>query len=176
MKNALILHGTSSGPDMNWFPWLKDILLNNDYQNVWVPQLPHADSPNIDDNVSFILKGKFDFSSDTLIVGHSYGAYTALGLLGKLDQTVDTVVLVGLYKGYDLDLKKIKLKAKRFVLLHSDDDPMCPVEVAKEVINNLNGEKVIVSGEDHFAVRINPKHTTNPYLVDILDLRGKIER
>lgn len=46
MKNALILHGTDADHTQNWFPWLEKELLQRNYE-VWVPDLPQSDHPNI---------------------------------------------------------------------------------------------------------------------------------
>ena len=69
MKNALILHGLSSGHSGNWFPWLEKELNQNGYK-VWVPDLPQADKPNIDRNNAFIF-ANWKFDNDSIICYHS---------------------------------------------------------------------------------------------------------
>lgn len=143
MKNALILHGTEGTPQDNWFPWLKDELQKKGY-NVWVPQLPHAEKPNIKRYNKFIFgNSDWKFDEDSVLIGHSSGAVTILGILQYLpdDVTVGTCVLVGSFKNnleWDVldglfeepfDFKKIKSKAKWFIFIHSDDDPYCPLDL-----------------------------------------------
>lgn len=180
MKNALILHGTGSGPSKNWFGWLKNILLTNGYSNVWIPQLPNADHPDLIKYKRFIKDQKFDFNENTLIVGHSSGAVAALSILQDLPQNsaIDTAVMVGVYRpggrGYsindDIDVEHVVNKAKRMIFLHSTDDPFCPIDDARYFANSLNAELVTMTGEDHFSASINPKHTKLPKLIEILGL------
>ena len=181
MKKALILHGTSSNPHGNWFDWLKNLLKKNGYEEVWVPQLPGADKPDMDRYKAFIFGQDFDFDENTLIVGHSSGAVTALSLLEALPvgKKIDTAVMVGVYRPdvmhYSsdevIDTDKVKNKAKRFVFLHSDDDPYCPVEQAEYYANTLEAEFIIMYGEDHFTLKLNAKHTKLPKLAEILNLK-----
>lgn len=55
MKNILILHGTDGKKTHNWFPWLKEQLKSRGW-NVWVPNLPCAERPNLKRYNNFILK------------------------------------------------------------------------------------------------------------------------
>lgn len=185
MKKALILHGTSSSPTGNWFEWLKDLLENNGYGQVWVPQLPYADKPDMKTYRDFIFASDFEFDSETLLVGHSSGAVAVLSLLEALQDglVIDTAVMVGVYrpeiKHYssteEINLEKVKNKSNRFVFLHSDDDPYCPPEHAVFFANELAGELVMMKNEDHFSTKLNPKHTTLPKMVEILGLEEKNE-
>ena len=54
MKNALILHGTANDATRNWIPWLKKELENRNYR-VWAPNLPGAETPNIERYNQFIF-------------------------------------------------------------------------------------------------------------------------
>lgn len=181
MKNAAIFHGTSSGPHANWFDWLKSLLEQNGYEDIWVPQLPGTDSPDMSRYKDFIFESGFEFNKDTLLVGHSSGAVTVLSVLEALPegQQVDTAVMVGVYrpeiKHFSspemINLEKLKNKAKRFVFLHSDNDPYCPIDHAEYFAKELGGELVVVPGQDHFSVSVNPKHTNLPKLTEILNLK-----
>lgn len=181
MKKVAIFHGTSSNPHGNWFDWLKDLLEKNEYSNVWVPQLPGADKPDMNRYKDFIFGSDFKIDENTTLIGHSSGAVTVLSVLEALPKgkKIDTAIMVGVYRPdimhYSseeaIDVEKIKGKAKRMVFLHSDDDPYCPLEHAKYYANTLGAELVVMHGEDHFTLKLNPKHTKLPRLAEILKLR-----
>jgi predicted alpha/beta hydrolase family esterase len=100
MKNALILHGTDSNSSANWFPWLKTELEAEGYA-VWVPDLPHAEKPNIERYNKFLLSHtNWIFSEESIVIGHSSGAVAILGLLQSLPETVvvEKCFLVGSFK------------------------------------------------------------------------------
>lgn len=166
MKNALILHGTDGHSKENWFDWLKVQLQINGWET-WVPDLPGANKPNIDKYNEFIFANKdWQFNKDSIIIGHSSGAVAILGLLQALpeDVKVDTCYLIGSFRNdlkwdalSDLflkpfDFEKIKTKAKKFVFIHSDNDPYCPLEHAEYLSKKLNGELIVKPGQKHFSV------------------------
>lgn len=183
MKNALILHGTEGHSKENWFDWLKTELENNGYK-VWVPDLPGADKPNIQRYNKFLFENKdWSFNKDTIIIGHSSGAVAILGLLQALPEkiTVDTCYLVGAFKdnlNWDalndlflepFDFELIKKKAKKFVFIHSDNDPYCPLEHAQYLSSKLDGELIVLPGQFHFSIgSAGEKYKEFPLLLDLI--------
>lgn len=100
MKKALLLHGTDGSSVSNWLPWLKDQLESEGWQ-VWVPDLPQANEPNIKRYNQHIFKNKdWVFDEQTIIIGHSSGAVAALGILQELAEGVKVAetVMVGSFK------------------------------------------------------------------------------
>lgn len=182
MRNALILHGTSSNSDGNWFPWLKKELEKIGW-NVWVPDLPDADRPNVKKYNKFMFNNKnWKFDSDSVLIGHSSGAVAILGLLQHLPPNVkvDTCILVGAFKN-DLswpnlrglfeetfNLEFIKKKAKRFVFIHSKDDPHCPPEQAEYLAKRLGGKLIMKEKEGHFNLEKGPKYKKFPLILKIV--------
>jgi predicted alpha/beta hydrolase family esterase len=182
MKNALILHGTEAGPQDNWFSWLKKELESRHWQ-VWLPKLPQADKPNLKRYNRFLLSQNWQFNQDSVIIGHSSGAVAILGLLQALPKRtqVNTCILVGTFnddlgwKELDelftepFDWGKIKTKAKKFIFIHSDDDPFCPLEHAKFQAEKLNGKLIIKKGQKHFSISPGgPKYKKFPFLLGLL--------
>lgn len=182
MKKALILHGTGGSSKENWFPWLKNELEKKGY-DVWVPELPGADKPNIQRYIPFIFENKpWDFDEDTILIGHSSGAVAILGLLQHLpeDTKVGDCYLVGAFKndlGWDslselfigpFDFGLIKKKASSFTFIHSDNDPYCPLDHAKYLAEKLSGELIIRQGQGHFSTTTNPEYAQFPFLQDLI--------
>lgn len=184
MKNALILHGTKNSPNDNWFTWLKGNLELLGY-NVWTPQLPQSDKPTITTYNEFLLSQDFDFNSETILVGHSSGAVAILGLLQSLPEhiTLNACYLIGSFKDNNFlkwdaldglflnpfDFYKIKKKAKKFIFIHSDNDPYCPLEHAEFLNEQLKGELVILPGQKHFSISTaGEKYKEFPELLNIV--------
>lgn len=183
MRNALILHGTNNNSQGNWFPWLKKELKKRDWQ-VWVPDLPRADRPNIKRYNRFIFSNKnWPFNQDSVIIGHSSGAVAILGLLQSFPQNklVDTCILVGSFKDdlgredlkdlykTPLNYQKIKNHAKSFIFIHSDDDPHCPLSHAKYQAKKLNAKLILKKGQGHFNLETSLKYKKFPFLLELLE-------
>lgn len=182
MKNALILHGTDADHTHNWFPWLKKGLADLGYK-AWVPDLPQADHPNIDRYNKFLLSSNFDFNNDTIIIGHSSGAVEILGLLNDpnfpKDVGLKACFLVGAFKG-DLGWESlkgmvaifndelIKQRSNKFVFIHSDNDPYCPIGDAKDLCKQVDGKFIELPGQGHFTKSLDPKYTEFPELIEII--------
>lgn len=178
MKNALILHGTFGNSKENWFPWLEEELRKKGYR-VWVPDLPGAESPSIPRYNKFIFP-KWKFDSQSVIIGHSSGAVAAFGLLQEMqkDIKIDKVLSVAGFTNdldwdptrelfrYSLDWKKIRSRAKEFILFHSDNDPYVSLDHGDRLKENLQGKLVILKGQGHFSTSSNPKYTQFPELLE----------
>jgi len=182
MKNALILHGTNANSKSNWFPWLKEELEKKGWK-VWVPDLPQSNKPSIKRYNAFIFSNKgWKFNDNSLLIGHSSGAVAILGILQHLPKNivVDTCILVGSFKDdlgwetlkglfeVDFDFARIKRHSKRFVFIHSDDDPYCPLEHAKYLSEKLEGELIILNNQGHFNLEKGPEYKKFPFLLEIL--------
>lgn len=184
MKNALLLHGTDATPDSNWFESLKNLLEKRGYE-VWVPQLPDAHQPDSRKYNDFLLKSDWEFNNDSLLVGHSSGAVEVLALLQALPPgtLIETAVLVGSFRGdlgWDslkdlikepLDLDNVKTKAKKFIVIHSDNDPFCPLDDAKYYTEKLDAELIIVPGAEHFTPSLGgDKYKEGDFIISALGL------
>lgn len=183
MKNALILHGTGATSKGNWIPWLKGELEHKGYE-VYAPDLPGADRPNIEKYNEHLLSQGWTFNEDSIFIGHSSGSLAILGLLAALpEQTkINHAVLVGTFTGdlgrndltdirdERINFEIVKKRAKKFTCLHSDDDPICPVDGAKEIALRLGAEFVLVHGYQHFSYStIGEKSKEIPHVLEILE-------
>ena len=183
MKKALILHGTGNNSQGNWFPWLKSELEREGWK-VWVPDLPDSAKPNSKKYNDFILANKdWQFNEESVLIGHSSGAVVILSLLQHLpdDAKVDTCILVSSFKdalGLEkleglfeepFDFEKIKQKAKKFIFIHSDNDPYCPLEHPRYLSEQLGGELLIIEGQGHFNLEASPDYKQFPKLLEIIE-------
>lgn len=182
MKNALILHGTNNNSKKNWFQWLKQRLEERGWK-VWTPDLPGADEPNPKVYNEFIFNSDWEFDEDSVLIGHSSGAVEILSLLQHLPEgtKVDKAILVGAFRDNlgvpelsrlfdeEFDFKKIKTKANRFVFIHSDNDPYCPLDHAEYLSRQLDGELIVKPGEAHFSISTaGEKYKEFPLVLDLL--------
>lgn len=182
MKNAIILHGTDATSQDNWFPWLKSSLEENGWQ-VWAPDLPGANRPNIKKYNEFITSQEsFRPDSETVMIGHSSGAVAVLGLLQSLPDEiiVERAILVGAFSNdlgwnklselFDpqLDYKKIKKQVKEIIFIHSDNDPYIPLEQPEKMADALGAELIVLKGQKHFSASMDPKYTKFPYLLEVI--------
>ena len=171
MKNAAILHGTDfektrTQSKNNWFPWLKKELKDQGYQ-VWLPELPDADRPNVC-TYNIFLDDNYDFDDETIMIGHSSGSTSILGWLNKIPENrkIKTAILVAGFKDnlgisecdglftYDFDWNKLKKMADEYILIYSDDDPYVPLEHGKYFKEKLGdkAELIIIKGQKHFSI------------------------
>ena len=179
--NAIILHGTGDRNDAYWFPYAKNILEQKGYK-VWLPQLPNAEKPNLQDWLSFVLENG-EFSEDTILIGHSAGSQLILSILENISVKIKQAVLVS---GYAKTLRstgdgekdeaefnwtKIKNKFGQIVFINSDNDPWgCDDKQGRIMLDNLGGILVIPHGQGHMgSSTYEQSYKEFPLLIKLLD-------
>ncbi len=160
-QNAIIFHGTGTHPDEFWFPYLKEKLEARGY-SVWLPQLPNADKPNIEEWLLFALKNG-TITEDTVLIGHSKGSALILHILEKIDFQVKQAILVAGYaealprtvesdEKDDLKWDIIKSHVKDIIFINSDNDPWeCTDVQGRIMFDHLGGTQIILHGEGHMG-------------------------
>jgi predicted alpha/beta hydrolase family esterase len=188
MKNAIILHGTLGSPDGNWFQWLKTELEKKG-ATVWLPQLPHAEQPSLQEWADFVhAKCPFAINEETLIVGHSSGAILALILAQQNSQPIGGVVCVSVFhdnslqwepnnKLFDVefDWQSVQQNAQQLLFIHSDDDPYVPLNQAQYVATKCNANLVAIPGQGHFNVEQSETYREFPALIEVLKQKDFLE-
>ena len=178
MKNALILHGTMGSPKGNWLQWLKRELTKMSYK-VWVPKLPYPKKPRVSRNIKYILGNKkWKFNNDSVLIGHSSGPATILGILNELPENVKVkkCIFVSAFTendwepnaklfDYKYDFAKIKKNAKNYILIHSDDDPYVPLEQSINLSKKLGGKLIVIRSQGHFNLEKDIKYKQFPELL-----------
>jgi predicted alpha/beta hydrolase family esterase len=136
--NILIVHGWMEHPDFAWIPWLKKELEARGH-HVAVPYLPNPDFPDRETWIGMIRDAIKD--PETIIVAHSLGAPAVLlALQGYRGEALNRVILISAFArpflialqpwfiGASFDFELIKTKAKHWVFMHSEKDPIVPYE------------------------------------------------
>jgi len=179
MKNAIILHGTGDKNNDFWFPYAKEKLEEKGF-DVWLPQLPNAEKPNLKDWMSFVLKnGKF--SEETIIIGHSAGAQIILSLLEKINVKIKQAILVSGYaeslrvdsqsdEKPSLNWEKMKEHFQEIIFINSDNDPWkCDDKQGRIMFDKLGGTLIIRHGEGHMgSTTYNQPYKEFPFLVKLI--------
>jgi len=184
MKRAIILHGLQSTSNSNWFQWLKTQLEAEDYK-VWVPDLPGADHPEAGKWVAYLLRSSWDFNQ-SLVIGHSAGAVTALYLAQSLPPTIRLrgVVAVSAFlpvspdhelysdlqdlHSMPFDFEKMKAGCDNFLFVHSDNDRYCPLEGAIDLAKQTGGQVSLLREGGHFSASENPVFVAFPRLLQMM--------
>jgi len=164
VKTAVLLHGTGgSDKDYFWFADTKQALEANGYE-VWWPQLPNADKPNLQDALEFVQKIAPALDEQSFLVDHSSACPLILSWLERLDHPVAKVILVGgfyqdIHDGQShlmlqekYDWQKIKANANEIYLLNSDNDPWgCTDQQTRPAAQKLNAPLVTMFGQGHMG-------------------------
>ena len=171
-KRVFIIHGWDGYPEEGWFPWLKTELENRGFA-VFVPQLPKADEPRINNWVPAIKEAVGTVDDQTFFVGHSMGCQTIARYLEDLPEGIKiggAVFVAGFFKRLSnledddvvrsvsqewlqtpLNLEKVKSHLDKCVAIFSDNDPYVPIDNQEEYKEKL-GAKIIVEHEKgHFS-------------------------
>ncbi len=184
MANVIILHGTGGSPSDFWFPWLKSQLESVGYE-VWVPQLPDTEHPDLKNWLPYVLENG-TIASDTILIGHSSGCPLILSLLQNISVRVAKAVLVAgfaynlkpdveepiLQKSYDW--LSIKNHVGSLIMINSDNDPWgCNDKSGRYIFDNAGGTLIIRHGEGHMgSLTFNQPYREFPLLLELIKGQG----
>lgn len=170
-KRVFLIHGWGGYPEEGWRPWLKNGLEKRGFF-VFVPAMPDTEHPKMDAWLEHLKKIVGIVDKNCYFVGHSLGCITILRYLETLQegQEVGGAVLVAGFTdinitiGKDEDIneiktffeqevnfKKIKTHCKKFVAIHSDNDPYVPLSYAGIFKENLGAKIIIEHNMKHFS-------------------------
>jgi uncharacterized protein len=173
MKQIVLLHGIGGNPGLNWYQYIRKECNSKGHQ-VFIPQLPDADKPNLRRTYAF-LKKTISFTNETILIGHSSGASLALGVLQLLPESTvieKTILVSGFIDPYltpelhryiprsdydDLfpdrwDWKKIRKSSRSFVIVHSPSDPFVQMRHPQAISKNVSGELLLIPDAEHFSI------------------------
>ncbi|MCK5069632.1 MAG: alpha/beta fold hydrolase [Desulfocapsa sp.] len=183
MKNAILLHGTGSNQDSFWFPSINNHLRKLGYE-VWIPDLPGHDDPDLTIQLPFILE-KGDFNKETVIIAHSAGCPLTLALLEEIDVKIKKAILVaGFIKPLTAfprskpilketyNFSKIQDNCSEFFMINSTDDPWgCDDKQGRLIFDNLGGTLIIRNGHGHMGSRaFNQPYENFPLVEKMIEI------
>lgn len=183
-KRIIIVHGWEGSPQGNWFPWLKDKLEGEGYE-VIVPAMPNPNLPVMQEwlaKLSSVIKKP---DENVYLVGHSLGVIAILRYLeslGQNDKIGGAVLVAGFPEpiGYEelnsffhkpLDYDHIKRIVKKFVAIHSDNDPYVPLQNGQLLKDKLGAELVIIKNGGHLNAESG--YTELPIVFEVLKEMSK---
>ena len=184
MNKAILLHGTDGSSQSSWLQWLR-AQLEEGGMTVWVPDLPNADYPSLQEWAEYVFeKSPFEIDDNTLIVGHSAGAVAALIIAQLLKSRVGQVISVASFKDLsylheklnwhandrffdvEFDFEKIKDNCDDIVFIHSDDDPYCPLDQAEFLAAETDGRLIIIPDSGHFNTEKSERFKEFPEIMN----------
>ena len=151
-ESVILLHGTASNPESNWFPWLRKRLETRKVK-VQVPKLPTPAGQSLK-----MWLREFDaqvpvIGEKTILVGHSMGAGFALRLLERCNEAIKACFLVSAWEGklnnpaFDpliesffrepFNYEAMKKNSGKLKMYHGDNDPYVPLKMAQELSEKL---------------------------------------
>jgi predicted alpha/beta hydrolase family esterase len=167
-KRVFLVHGWEGSPDKGWRPWLKAELEKRGYKVVAL-SMPNPVNPTRNTWIAHLVKKIGEVSGSDYFVGHSLGCITILRYLESLrnNQKVGGVVLVAGF-GHDLEYpdykgelssffdtpinwEKIKMGGRKFIAIHSDNDPWVPLKHNDLFKEKLGAEGIIEQGKIHYG-------------------------
>lgn len=168
MKKAYIIHGWGANSQSDWIPWLKQKLLNRDYE-VITPNMPNTNEPQINIWLSKLQEVLVDLNKDDIIIGHSIAGQAILRYLEKIDssQIIPKVILVAPWFKLSqieeeekeiaeewintpINFEYIQKLNLNIISLFSNNDPFVPLENEVLFKNLLNSQTQIYEEKGHF--------------------------
>lgn len=158
----VLIHGYKASSKSNFFPWLRDELLKRGHEVV-APDLPNSEEPDPDEWTKTLLDEVGVVDDETIVIGHSLGAATALRFLEAVEarSTVKGCILISppwmirheTFRGFfmsELDFDVLMWKASMFTIIHSKDDDVIPFDHAEKYAKVLHARLVPQEGAGHF--------------------------
>lgn len=169
MKRVVIVHYWDGNPKYCWYTTTKKRLEDIGFE-VNVPEMPDTHFPKLSSWLPKLKETIGRPDMDLYLVGHSLGCITILRYLEQLkdNEKIGGVVFVA---GFTDDLRnvdpvedelknffetpilwnKIKPKANKFVVIHSDNDPYVSIKYGDIFKDKLGAELVIKHNMGHFS-------------------------
>jgi predicted alpha/beta hydrolase family esterase len=175
-KKVIFVHGYTASSSGDWYPNISRELdkLRIDYS---IPDFPGGKYPHSKEWLEILDREVRTTEKPIVLVGHSLGTRTILLYLDKADKSFDAVILISppdnnVERGrkradgklidfweYAIVLENLRAKSKRFIVMHSKDDPVCDYyEGGVDIASRLNAELITLDGRGHMSEPENYKY------------------
>lgn len=161
---AILIHGFNASPDMNFHPWLAAELRARGFE-VLAPRLnlKSGEDIRLPDVLEELRAQVGPLSGDDILLGHSLGGLMMLQYLeaAEMDAPPRAAILVAspwhvgnpalrhLFIA-DFDAEVLMWKAREFVVIHSKDDQLVPVDHGRKWADVLKARCTETAGDGHF--------------------------
>ena len=177
VMRIILIHGFNASPSMNFHPWLRDELHAAGFE-VIAPELPLKSAPRVPGDTSDpqlaegidmaaimdVMKKEIGYlKNEDILLGHSLGALVILQYLEAVEmtETPRAVILVGapwkvarpeLRRLFvdDLDADVLMWKAREYVVIHSADDQLVPIEHGRKLAEQLRARLIETATDGHY--------------------------
>jgi predicted alpha/beta hydrolase family esterase len=148
MPRAIIIHGWDNSPEDNWFPWLKQQLVERGW-DVVVPAMPDTEVPRIQPWVAAVAAAVGNPDEQTYLVGHSIGCQTILRYVAGLPvgQKIGGAVLVAPF--LRLDPNGVEYADDEKAIVGPWIDPQ--LNLAAPRLRFIHGSVAIFSDNDYWV-------------------------
>lgn len=167
MKRAIIVHCWEGYPKYCWYPWVKKELEKEGFQ-VTVPEMPNTANPKFEEWLPKLKDVIQKPDKDLFLIGHSLGCITIMRYLESLKEDIQiagVIMVAGFvdslgYKEIEsffqtpINSKEIKKHAKKFVAIHSDNDPYVSLINAEIFKKELDAKVIVKKNMKHFSGEI----------------------
>ncbi len=167
MKNVIIIHGCSSGPEeskeypenKHWMPWVRGQLVARGI-SATTPLMPESWAPDYER-----WKAEFekqDINGETTLIGHSCGCAFLVRWLGDAKRQIDKLILIAPWKiGTTSEAKKkfydypidetIKQRVSKIVMFTADNEEQNGKKSMEMFKNALGGTVIELKGCGHYT-------------------------
>lgn len=170
-KKVYLVHCWDGTCNDGWYPWIASLLSKNGV-SVFLFDMPHTESPIIEEWVSYLDKQVPSLDENTYFIGHSIGCQTIMRYLELKDvRRIGGILFVapwldllpyaiedrGSYEiAYPwihtpIDFNKIRKKTDNIYSIFSDDDYFVSRYQEEEFKNKLGAKTICVEGKGHIS-------------------------
>ncbi len=161
MKKVFIIHGLHGWPNGGWRVWFMGELEKKEIYACAL-SMPSSDNPvckNWIEEISRIVE--INKNDEIYLVGHSLGTTAVLRYLELSETKIAGAVLVSgpiepvenkdieSFLDRSFNFEKIKSKAKRFLVIHGDNDSRVPFSQAETLSKELSCRLVMIKNGGH---------------------------